>query len=297
MTGIENKEIKKQEARYYLKKDNKKVRCLLCPHMCFIPDGGRGLCHVRVNMAGRLYAESYGHISSLALDPIEKKPLQRFFPGSRILSAGSCGCNLRCGFCQNHDISMGSIDTVQSSLILPQELIGKAADLVPEGNIGLAYTYNEPLVGYEYVADCAKLAHRNKLKNVLVTNGFINQEPLIALLPDIDAMNIDLKSFSERFYKKIGGALEPVKNTIRLAAEACHVEITTLIIPGENDSIDEVEALAAWLASVDPKLPLHITRFFPRYKMQDRLPTPVEDIFKLAEAARKHLTYVYEGNV
>ncbi len=286
-----------KEAKYYIKKDDHKVRCALCPHLCYIPDGGRGICQIRVNEGGHLYAESYGHVSSLALDPIEKKPLYNFFPGSRILSVGSCGCNFRCGFCQNHQISMGGIDSVQNSLIPPEELVSKAVTLVREGNIGLAYTYNEPLIGFEYVLDCAKLIRRNKLQNVLVTNGFINHEPLAELLPFVDAMNIDLKSFSPGFYKKIGGEIEAVKNTIKQAAAACHVEITTLIIPGENDSSDEIDALSAWIAAIDPKMPLHITRFFPQYKMADKEPTPVSTVFDLAAVANKHLTNVYAGNV
>jgi pyruvate formate lyase activating enzyme len=286
-----------KEARYYEKKDDKKVRCTLCPHLCFIPDGGIGLCRARSNHRGKVYAESYGYLTSVALDPIEKKPLQRFSPGSRILSVGSYGCNMRCPFCQNFAISMASCDTVESVYFEPKQLIERALSLVPQGNIGLAYTYNEPLVSFEYVLDCAKLAHKNKLKNVLVTNGFVNAKPLEELLPYIDAMNIDLKSFSEGFYKKIGGSLGPVQATIKVAAKACHVELTTLIIPGENDSPSEIEESAAWIASLSPEIPLHLSRFFPKYKMSQKEATPVDELSALAAIARKHLNYVYIGNI
>jgi len=286
-----------KEALFYEKKDGKKVRCTLCPHMCYIPDGGRGMCRVRANTKGRLYAESYGLLTSIALDPIEKKPLYRFFPGSRILSAGSYGCNFRCSFCQNYAISQADKDSVETFFVKPEELVDRAAACVPEGNIGLAYTYNEPFVSYEYVLDCARLARERNLRNVLVTNGFVNEAPLKRLLPDIDAMNIDLKSFSANFYKRVGGELEAVKRTIRLAAAECHVEVTTLIIPGENDSPEEIDQLSAWLATLSPELPLHITRFFPRYRMLDKQPTPVSEIYSLAEVARRHLNYVFEGNV
>ena len=269
--------------------------CTLCPHRCDIPEGRTGLCRARSNTGGAIVCGSYGRLTSLSLDPIEKKPLARFYPGSLILSAGSYGCNLRCPFCQNSEISMadGSAQTVYVS---PEQLVEKALELVPQGNIGIAFTYNEPLIGYEYVRDCAALAREHGLKTVLVTNGMICREPLLKLLPDIDAMNIDLKGFTQDFYKKLGGDLETVKQTIMLAAKRCHVEVTTLVIPGENDGVDEMDALSAWLSSVDPGIPLHISRFFPRYKMADKSPTPIETIYRLRDAAQKHLCFVYTGN-
>ena len=269
--------------------------CTLCPHRCDIPEGRTGLCRARSNTGGAIVCGSYGRLTSLSLDPIEKKPLARFYPGSLILSAGSYGCNLRCPFCQNSEISMadGSAQTVYVS---PEQLVEKALELVPQGNIGIAFTYNEPLIGYEYVRDCAALAREHGLKTVLVTNGMICREPLLKLLPDIDAMNIDLKGFTQDFYKKLGGDLETVKQTIMLAAKRCHVEVTTLVIPGENDGADEMDALSAWLSSVDPGIPLHISRFFPRYKMADKSPTPIETIYRLRDAAQKHLCFVYTGN-
>lgn len=272
-----------------------KVICELCPHHCALEEGKTGLCRARKNVQGTIISESYGKVTSLALDPIEKKPLSRFCSGSMILSVGSFGCNLRCSFCQNSDIATAD-SSIQTQYIAPQTLVDKALELVPRGNIGIAYTYNEPLVGYEYVLDCAKLARENDLKNVVVTNGMICEDPLLELLPYIDAMNIDLKAFTENFYKTVGGDLETVKNTIRLAAKVCHVEVTTLVIPGENDTVEEMDALSSWLASIDPSIALHISRFFPHWKMNDRGATPVKTVYTLAGVARKHLQYVYEGN-
>jgi len=273
-----------------------KVKCEICPHHCVLEDGQTGICRARKNSGGEIICENYGRVTSIALDPIEKKPLRRFYPGSKILSVGSYGCNLRCPFCQNSDIAMASGNKIETKFVPPEILIEKALELTTQGNIGIAYTYNEPLVGYEYVYDCSKLAKQNKLKNVIVTNGTICEKPLKELLPFIDAMNIDLKCFTERFYKMIGGDLETVKQTIKLASNVCHVEITTLIVPGENDGEAEIVELSEWLASVNPEIPLHITRFFPRWKMTDKDATPVKTIYNLAHSARKHLQYVYEGN-
>lgn len=276
-----------------------KMKCTLCPHNCSLEEGQLGVCRARSNVEGCIRSLNYGQLTAIALDPIEKKPLARFYPGSKILSVGSYGCNLRCSFCQNSDISMKSADELiegQAETVSPEVLVKKALELIPYGNIGIAYTYNEPLIGYEYVYDCARLAKEQGLKNVVVTNGTINEQPLKELLPFIDAMNIDLKGFTERFYQSIHGDLDTVKRTIEIADKCCHVEITTLIIPGENDSDDEMDALAFWLSSVDPEIPLHVTRFFPRYHMTDRRPTPVQTIFQLADVARRHLHYVYEGN-
>ena len=232
----------------------------------------------------------------MALDPIEKKPLARYRPGTRILSVGSYGCNLNCPFCQNHSISMATEESAETVFVPPEALVQKALELVPRGNIGIAYTYNEPLISYEYVTDCARLAHENGLINVLVTNGNICEEPLRELLPLIDAMNIDLKGFTDDFYKKLHGDLETVKQTISAASESCHVEVTTLIIPEENDGPAEMEDLSAWLAGINADIPLHISRFFPRYRYGNKCPTPVDTVYSLAEVARRHLRYVYTGN-
>jgi pyruvate formate lyase activating enzyme len=231
---------------------------------------------------------NYGKVTALALDPIEKKPLRHFHAGSMILSVGSFGCNMRCGFCQNHRISM--CEQVQWVYISPQELAEKAV-----GSLGVAYTYNEPLIGFEYVLDCARKVRAKGLKNVLVTNGLINAEPLAELLPFIDAMNIDLKGFTDEFYKKFHGDLDTVKNTIIVASKACHVEVTTLIIPNENDSVEEITAIAKWLSGIDKNIPWHISRYFPNHEYN----APAADvgkIYALAEVAREWLVNVYSGN-
>lgn len=271
------------------------AECTLCFHRCILREGQTGLCRARANRDGSIVPLNYGKLTALALDPIEKKPLRRFHPGSLILSTGSFGCNLHCPFCQNAAIAAVGAN-VHTQDCTPEQLVQEALRLQSEGNIGLAYTYNEPLVGYEYVRDCAGLAHRAGMLNVLVTNGTIGEAPWRALLPLIDAANIDLKGFTENWYRQLGGDLETVKRSILVAAEYCHVEITTLIVPGENDSEEEMRALSTWLASVNPEIPLHISRFFPRHRMQDRPPTPVPVVYHLAEIARERLRYVYTGN-
>ncbi|MEL4105424.1 AmmeMemoRadiSam system radical SAM enzyme [Oscillospiraceae bacterium WX1] len=273
-----------------------RIACDICPHACFIEEGHVGFCHARGNTGEKITAVNYGRLTSLALDPIEKKPLKRFLPGSLILSVGSFGCNLRCPFCQNCTISMADM-TAETAFWPPEQLVDYALALRPRGNIGLAFTYNEPLVGYEYVLDCARLAQTHKLKNVLVTNGYVCEEPLRALLPLVDAMNIDLKGFTEAFYKKLSGDLETVKRTVAISAGQCHVEVTTLIIPGENDGEDDMLSLASWLGTVSPDIPLHLTRFFPRYQYADKSPTPVETLQRLGEIAKHHLRHVYLGNI
>ncbi len=273
-----------------------RVECEICPHHCKIEEGHIGLCKGRKNEKGRIVSDNYGKITGIALDPIEKKPLYHFYPGSKILSVGSYGCNLNCPFCQNCDISMVGGKEIETAYLSCEELIEKAVILKDRGNIGIAYTYNEPLIGYEYVRDCAVLAKEKGLENVVVTNGYICEEPLMELLPFIDAFNIDLKGFTEEYYHKLRGDLKTVKQSIETAAKECHVEVTTLIVPDENDSAEEIEALSSWLASVSPEIPLHISRFFPRWKMQDKEATNVNIVYRLAEVARGNLKYVYEGN-
>jgi pyruvate formate lyase activating enzyme len=273
-----------------------RVLCEICPHHCKIEEGHIGLCKGRRNKGGRIVSDNYGKLTGLSLDPIEKKPLYHFHPGSRILSVGSYGCNLNCPFCQNCDISMVGENEIETTKITCEELVEKGLLYRNAGNIGIAYTYNEPLIGYEFVRDCATLAHKKSLKNVVVTNGYICEEPLKELLPVIDALNIDLKGFTEEYYHKLRGDLATVKRSIIVASNQCHVEVTTLIVPGENDSEEEMEALSDWLASVNPEIPLHISRFFPRWNMQDRDATPVKQVYRLAELARRNLKFVYEGN-
>lgn len=277
-----------------------KAVCHICMHHCSLEPGQRGFCRARKNEQGKIVCENYGRVTSLALDAVEKKPLRLFHPGSRILSVGSYGCNLRCAFCQNHEISMADAEAAQTVYMPPEALVEKALACVNAGNIGVAYTYNEPLVGWEYIRDTGALVKKAGMQNVLVTNGMASPEILEEILSLTDAMNIDLKGFREPYYRELGGDLETVKEFILRAAAGCHVELTTLIVPGKNDGISEMEEEAEWIASagvlVGREIPLHITRFFPRYQMTDREATAVETVYILAETARKYLKYVFVGN-
>lgn len=282
-------------AMYFDKIEDSKVHCYLCPHNCVIKPGVLGACRARKNINGELYSLNYGKITSLAMDPTEKKPLYRFHPKSLVLSAGTFGCNLKCSFCQNWEIAHENPHTVDFP---PEMLVEKAVELKEDGNIGIAYTYNEPSIWFEYVYDSAKLARSRGLVNILVTNGFISREPLEDLLPYVDAMNIDVKAYTASFYQDICKAtLQNVKETVELAAPKCHVEVTTLVIPGLNDALEEIEELSRWLASISPEIPLHLSRFFPNYKMNDKPPTPRETLERAKEKALGHLKYVYLGNV
>lgn len=245
-----------------------------------------------------MVSDSFGKITSMALDPIEKKPLARFMPGSKILSVGSFGCNLHCPFCQNASISQVGASQVPWRQISPNELVHLALSLCNKGNVGIAYTYNEPLVNFEFVHECAKRAHKAGLVNVLVSNGVANAPVIEQLAPYLDAVNIDLKAFEERFYDFVKGDLSACKRTIELLVSkpTCHVEVTTLIIPGKNDSDEEIAAIAGWLASLDPEIPYHVSRFFPCYRMKRGKPTPVARVHELADVARRYLKHVYTGN-
>lgn len=273
-----------------------KVTCNLCHHRCKLSKNQVGLCKARKNIDEKIVSINYGSITSIALDSIEKKPVRRFQSGKNILSVGSFGCNLKCPFCQNYQISMASKGEIDVKYLSPEELVDLAISLEEKDNIGIAYTYNEPLIGYEFVRDTSILAREKGLKNVVVTNGCFNVEAVEELFPYIDAFNIDLKGFTEEFYKKIGGDLETVKKFILTASKYSHVEVTTLVIPGENDSEDEIRQLSEFLGNINPDIPLHISRFFPSYKMYNKEPTDVEKVYRLAEIARKNLKYVYEGN-
>lgn len=267
--------------------------CHICPHHCQLQDGQVGFCRARQNVDGFIKCINYGKLTSIAIDPIEKKPLNRFFPGSRILSVGSFGCNLRCPFCQNYEISMADEQSSTTSYYAPERLVELAMRTRVEGNIGIAFTFNEPLIGYEYVKDTSLLARDKGLETVLVTNGYINEEPLRELLPSIRALNIDLKAFSTEFYSHIHGDLETVKRSIEIASLQAHVEVTTLIIPGENDSDEEMRALSLWLGRVNPEIPYHITSFYPRYRMTDRGRPTADTIDRLAGIASMSLRHVY----
>lgn len=252
---------------------------------------------MRRNAGGVLYAVNYARCASYALDPTEKKPLYHFYPGSTLYSFGSLGCNLSCGFCQNWTISQQDAPTVRMP---PAEAVRLAEESRQrgEGCVGLAYTYAEPVVWYEYVLDTAILAREKGLKNVLVTNGYINPEPLLRLLPLIDAMNVDVKAFRDRFYRRTcGGRLAPVLQTVEMAVGAgCHVEVTNLLIPGLNDDRQQIEELVAWIASLNPAIPLHFSRYFPSFRFSEP-PTPLEKLKEARDIARNRLKYVYLGNV
>ncbi|MEY8461628.1 AmmeMemoRadiSam system radical SAM enzyme [Eggerthellaceae bacterium 24-137] len=278
--------------------DANRAVCAICPHACTLAEGQTGLCHARTAVGGQVIDANYGRVTSLALDPIEKKPLARFRPGTKVLSVGSYGCNLRCPFCQNAAIACAGERDVPWREIAPAELADLAASLVPDGNIGIAFTYNEPLVGFEFVRDTARLARERGLANVLVSNGYVNDGPLREVAPLIDAANIDLKGFTQSFYDFVGGDLDTVTHTIEvLAAEpGCHLEVTTLVIPGLNDNEQEIGAAAQWLASLDPGIPYHLTRFFPCHRLADRPATPTATVHKLADVASRYLEHVYVGN-
>ena len=270
--------------------------CGGCMNRCVLEEGQTGLCRARKNTGGAGVPVNYGKIKSMALDPIEKKPLRRFLPGSVILSVGSFGCNLRCPFCQNHEISMAGEGDSRAVPVSPEKLAKKAAELRIKGNVGVAYTYNEPLVGWEYVRDTGRLVRIAGMKNVIVTNGSVSDQALDDILPVADAMNIDLKGFTEQYYRKLGGDLETVKHFITRSSRQCHVELTTLIIPGENDSDEEMREMAGWISSLSPEIPLHVSRFFPRWRMDDRPATDVARVYELVQIAREYLKYVWTGN-
>lgn len=270
--------------------------CDVCFHHCKLKNGAWGLCRARKNEDGKIVCKNYGRITAMALDPIEKKPLKMFCRGTKILSVGSYGCNLRCPFCQNHEISMAGQEDIGARYISPEELVDEALYYEKTGNIGVAFTYNEPLISWEYVLDVSRLLHEQNMKSVLVTNGTVSLPVMEKLLPYVDAMNIDLKGFRDEYYKRLGGSFDAVKDVIRCAAVACHVELTTLIVPEENDALEEMEEEAKWIASVNDIIPLHVTRFFPRYNMQDREATDVKRIYELKAVAERYLKHVFAGN-
>ncbi|NIM97065.1 MAG: AmmeMemoRadiSam system radical SAM enzyme [candidate division Zixibacteria bacterium] len=281
----------KKEALYWEKKEEGRIQCLLCPVGCVIAEGKVGVCMGRKNEGGTLYATNYGRLVSIAIDPIEKKPLYHFHPGQPILSTGPNGCNMRCQECQNWTISQEESPT---QYVSPEDLVRITTR---ENSKGIAYTYTEPLIWYEYILDTAKIAREKGLYNVLVTNGYIHEEPWNKLLPYIDAMNIDLKSMDDDFYKKIcKGKLAPVLRTIELSHENnIHIEITNLLITTLNDSEEQIQKLVDFVASLSDRIPVHFSRYFPSYKM-DLPPTPLETLQKAFLLAKRKLKYVYVGN-
>lgn len=287
----------------FLENEDDKIRCLLCPHRCLIKEGQSSRCLSRKNMGGKLYSLNYGKVLGAALDPIEKKPLYHFYPSTYIFSVGTFGCNFDCLFCQNHSL-VHSVPIEEKTEkkpnnyrdeVSPEELIGA---VLKTPSIGIAFTYNEPTIWYEYIKDVLPLAKEKDLKTVLVTNGFIEEEPLHKILPMVDAMNIDLKSFSPQFYTKVcKGKIEPVINTIKKAASEIHLEVTCLVIEGYNSGDDEMEDLSQRLSKIRPDIPLHISAFYPAYKMRDKPPTRPETIKHLCKTAQRNLKYVYPGNI
>ena len=286
-----------QEALYYKQEDNLEVQCLLCPHLCLIEPDQHGICLTRMNQNGQLFTLSYGILSAVSSDPIEKKPLYHFYPGSNILSIGSYGCNLSCDFCQNCEISQID-DRVfdRHPFTEPEDIANKA--ILHRNNIGLAYTYNEPSVYFEYMLECAGLIREANLCNVMVTNGYINKRPLDDLISCMDAFNVDLKSFRDSFYRDRSGAtLKPVLSTIsRIASSASHLELTFLIITDHNDNEAEWKEMLRWISDhCSRDTVLHVSRYFPQHKMH-KPPTPLSTISRFLDMARDQLDYVYPGN-
>ena len=284
--------------KYYRQLDEERVECLLCPHHCRISDGKTGICRSRRNRGGTLISEVYAKPCALAIDPIEKKPLYHFHPGTTCLSLACTGCNFRCLNCQNYDISQASPSDVNHYELSPEDIVA----LCQKHHCpGIAYTYTEPLTYIEYIIDCARLAHEAGLWNILVTAGYVCQEPLKDLLPYLDAANIDLKSFSDDIYNKVsGGHLQPVLDTILTMHEAgVWIELTNLVIPDVNDDMDMIRQMCRWLVENDlANAPLHFSRFFPRYKMQDKFPTPIQTLRAAKQVAEEEgITHVYLGNV
>jgi len=287
------------EALFYTKLENGNVQCELCPQNCILDNRKSGICKVRYNDSGILQTKNYGKISSIAFDPIEKKPLYHFYPGTEILSIGSFGCNLKCQFCQNWEISQTNDENFEFEGIdySPEQVVELA--LSRKGNIGIAYTYNEPTVFYEFMLNTAKLAKQSGLKNVMISNGYINQKPLENLIPYIDAFNIDLKSFSNDFFRDYTKSkLEPVKQslkTIKLFNK--HLEITNLVIPTLNDDSTEFEEMIKWIQqNIGDDVIFHISRYFPKYKLNVKA-TSIDRMILLKEIASKYLKYVYLGNI
>ena len=286
------------ECRYYQKLEGGVVECLLCPQHCRIADGKTGICGSRRNQGGVLFSEVYAKPCALAIDPIEKKPLYHFHPGTKCLSIACTGCNFRCLNCQNHDISQASPNEVDHYDLSPNDVV---ALCLKHQCPGIAYTYTEPLTYIEYITDTARLAHDAGLWNILVTAGYVCQQPLADLLPFIDAANIDLKSFSDDIYRKVsGGRLSTVLDTILAMKQAgVWIELTNLVIPTVNDDMDMIRRMCRWLADNGlADAPLHFSRFFPRYKMNDIRPTPLHTLqaAKLV-ALEEGLRNVYLGNV
>ncbi|MHA1910662.1 MAG: AmmeMemoRadiSam system radical SAM enzyme [Candidatus Kariarchaeaceae archaeon] len=289
---------KTKEALYYVKREDGSVRCELCPHFCLIRENELGNCGVRQNINGKLIALTYNKIVSIASDPIEKKPLYNFLPGTEILSFGSVGCNLSCVFCQNWQISQATALDFSFKDVTPEEAVDLA---IKRGVPSIAFTYNEPLIQYEWVKDTAEKAVEKKIKGVLVTNGLINEKPLEELIPYISAANVDVKAFNDEFYERHAGLKkrDVVLSSIKKMVEnEVHVELTMLLIPGENDDPVELEAFIDWAHGISDEIPLHFSKFHPDYKMLNKEATPVETVLMAVEKSKERgMKYVYAGNI
>ncbi len=278
-----------------MSRENLMESCLVCGRRCMLRDGETGFCGARKNIEGRIMSVGYGKLTFMTLEEIERRPIRMFLPGNKILTVGSFGCNYHCPWCQNHLISRADEKSTKWKYVSPEQLVRTALKMKTKGNVGIAYSFNEPLVNWEYVRDCARLASAKGLKNVLITNGSADLRVVEQMIRYFDAMNIDLKCFSEEKYRALCGELEDVKRFIERAAAKCHVEVSTLIVPGWNDSDAEMEAMADWLSWVSYTLPFHVTRYFPHYRMQEPA-TDVIRIQELAEVARKYLQNVFVEN-
>ncbi len=287
-----------KEASYYVALKDQKVRCELCPHNCIIKEGKLGICGVRKNTSGKLYSLNYGVVTGLGFDPIEKKPLYHYYPGRNILSLGSLGCNMKCFFCQNWQISqVNEGDLPRNPTHQPQDIVQMATNR--SDNLGVAYTYNEPAIYYEFMLDIARAIKKQGLKNVMVTNGYIHQKPLAELLPYMDAFSVDLKGFTEEFYRKhTASGLQPIVEAIeQISRSGAFMELTNLVIPGLNDQIGKYEEMLSWIRDhIGEKTVLHISRYYPSYKSSIG-PTSVSKLKELYTLATQYLDYVYLGNV
>ncbi len=289
--------MNKTEGLYYTVLNEQVVQCNLCPHNCLLKPGQQGICKVRYNQGGKLYTEVYSEVTSLTIDPIEKKPLYHFYPGSDILSVGTTGCNMSCTFCQNHTISQKESPTYYHRKVTPYELADLASRHI--NNLGVAYTYNEPVVFFEYMLDTARLVHKKGMKNVMVTNGFINRGPLTELIPYMDAFNVDLKAFTNAFYKgQTKSKLEPVLQTIKtIFSYNKHIELTFLVITSLNDNTGDFKDMVKWISGeLSPKVPLHISRYFPDYKL-NKPATSQHTLEAFYDIAREQLHHVFLGNI
>lgn len=287
-----------QEARFYKVNKNSQVKCLLCPHLCEINEGSKGLCNTRINISGKLYCSTYGKLTAISLDPIEKKPFYHFHPHKMVLSLGSFGCNFKCDFCQNFRISH-DWETLNENFIKSKTEAVISEALKHENNFGIAYTYNEPFTWYEFMYDVAVLAKLKGLKNVVVSNGYVNKKSLESIIEFIDAFNIDLKFFDEDIHKRqTGGELKFVLQTLKtIVSNKKHLEITNLIIPGLNDNKEKFGKMVNWIADqLGEEIPLHINRYYPAYKSQFA-PTSANTLYELKSIACSRLKNVYCGNI